>query len=330
MATIPTDGGGSNRQPDDLKQENDGHVTQDSQRHRNPNESQESHRHTSGRGAAVSPKEGENADVPPHRKWKRDRAEWFKAHVQLPFGEFIAKACTFAYRKRDTDDGLDWHSDLFWFVWMLRAHADMAPLLAKPKQAMTRVETVLRDWSASCARSGKAPFYGSHKGDPWMDWFEVPKEDARTEFTDLWMRCRFMPGHDPLAQARDAARRMRLLLPDNLRDLRPTGDAPRDEHDYEFFVSIAGHLQVIVGDQNIYLPCREIGELLAVSPMTVSRFRRWAVDDGFLRVAKGHQFKGRGQGDATEFRFNVGLYSALTKKASPGAAESFENARYGQ
>jgi len=42
----------------------------------------------------------------------------------------------------------------------------------------------------------------------------------------------------------------------------------------------SGSGRVIVGDQNITLPCELLSELMNVSKMTISRYRRWAIIDG--------------------------------------------------
>jgi len=135
---------------------------------------------------------------------------------------------------------------------------------------------------------------------------------------------RFMPGHGPLQQAVEAGRRLRLLISDELREFRPVEDSSqRDEHDYEFFISVAGHLQVIMGDRNILLPCREVSEQMKVSPRTVSRFQQWGVEDKFLVKVKEHSFRSKGGGSAAEFRFDVSRYSGLESRAQDGTSESF-------
>ena len=80
-----------------------------------------------------------------------------------------------------------------------------------------------------------------------------------------------------------------------------------------------------MGDRNILLPVAEVAELLGVESITISRYRRWAVEDGYLVELKPYEFAGKGKGGrATEFRFNVGLYPGLLVVAQEGTAEAFD------
>jgi hypothetical protein len=85
-------------------------------------------------------------------------------------------------------------------------------------------------------------------------------------------------------------------------------------------------LQVIVGDKSFYLPCQKVSELLKVSKMTVSRYRRWAVEDTYLRIVEDAKFRSKGRSEATEFRFDVSRWSCLRTKAQDGSEASFANA----
>jgi hypothetical protein len=144
----------------------------------------------------------------------------------------------------------------------------------------------------------------------------------------VWNKARFTPGHDPLQQAVEGVKRMRLLLPPDIADKRPLGEpAKRDEHDYEFFIGIAGHLQVIMGDRPIYLPCSSIGNVMGVSKVTISRYRRWAIEDGFLAIAKASRCRSKGGSEATEFRFNIHLWPWTRDKAQAGTSDSYRLAR---
>jgi hypothetical protein len=71
-----------------------------------------------------------------------------------------------------------------------------------------------------------------------------------------------------------------------------------------------------MGDRSIMLPCREVGEALGVQPMTISRYRKWAKEDGFLQEVKEAKFAGkRGAGEVTEFRFDVSRCPCLENRA---------------
>jgi hypothetical protein len=117
-----------------------------------------------------------------------------------------------------------------------------------------------------------------------------------------WEKVRFVPGWEPLDQA--VEREKMQLIPSTERT-----------EGYQNFVSIAGWLQVTMGDRNIMLPCEKLAELLNCKPMTISRYRRWAVEDGLMRQVKEHRFKPGGGGDATEFRFDTSQYKCLDQTA---------------
>lgn len=209
----------------------------------------------------------------------------------LPVGQFLV----WAYRNRYDFEGEteEWQSPLFPFVRVVKGHPELIGL--RSKTALEIVERTMRGWM------GKA------KGDPWDGYFELEKEDAQVEFMACWEKVRFVPGWEPLNQAIERAKKMQLV--------------PRNERTdgYQNFVSIAGWLQVTMGDRNIMLPCEKLGEHLGCTPMTISRYRQWAVQDGLLSLVKGHRFKAGGGGEATEFRFNTDLYKCLAETAEkPG------------
>ena len=96
---------------------------------------------------------------------------------------------------------------------------------------------------------------------------------------------------------------------------------------YPSFVSLAGWLQVVAGDTEIMLPCRDVAEVMGVTPMTVSRYRNWAIEDGYLVKVKDHTFRGKGaSNEATEFRFPVQLWECLKMAAASGTAASYNEA----
>ena len=71
-----------------------------------------------------------------------------------------------------------------------------------------------------------------------------------------------------------------------------------------------------MGDRTILLPVEELARRLGTQPVTISRYRRWAVQDGYLREVKPHEFRGKGKpGKATEFRFNVSLFGITKERA---------------
>jgi hypothetical protein len=199
----------------------------------------------------------------------------------------------------------------------------MEPMLQNAKKALKEIEPYLMRWSKTVRQKGQLPRTGVFTGDPWQEWFGIDKADARAQFMDVWKSMRFTPGQDPLTQATDANRRLRLLVNQTCAEQRPVDEDHKSESDYEFFIGVAGHLQIIMGDRQILLPCRAVGDSMKVSAMTISRYRKWAAKDGFLVVTKEHRFRSKGTGDATEFRFNVGRWPALKEKAQRGSQASF-------
>jgi hypothetical protein len=59
-----------------------------------------------------------------------------------------------------------------------------------------------------------------------------------------------------------------------------------------------------------------VAELMNVSAMTITRYRRWGVRDGYLALTKEHEFSYRGKGNATEFRFDASRWRCLAEKLS--------------
>jgi hypothetical protein len=311
-------------------------VTEDYERLRNQKDTEEKYRNTtslrqtglSADADVVSHGSIEDDKPDPQREASQKRAAWFTAFRSKPFHVFIGEACTFNYHNAAHGDFTDgWTSDLFWFVYLVRGHDNMYPYLGNGKKAFDLVDQLIAGWKASAKKKGDTPFHG-WDNDPWQSWFGVSRSSARAEFIDMWTKIRFMPGHDPLTQSVDSARRGRLGLLPSVRDKRPVADPPKrgeawDESDYEFFVSVAGHLQVAMGDKDIKLPVERVGEIMKVTKMTISRYRGMAIEDGYLKVVKAHKYRPKGRGDATAFRFDVIRFPALRDKAQLGTDAVF-------
>lgn len=227
------------------------------------------------------------------------RAQWVAEHKDLDFGPYIPEALNRSIEEFENGFG---DSPVYWFVFYLRAHPAMDDYLSRPIEAFKLIE-----------KSGPHDF----------SWFGLDRVEALAMFCDLFETIRFRPGQPPLEQARDRARADRLKLSDDLRAIRPIDDRdPRSEEDYEFFISLAGWLQVVVGNRPFQLPTRNVAELMGVSPMTVTRYRRLAVKDKFVSVTQEHSKAHR---LATEFRFNTSAFDALAEKAARGTADMFED-----
>ena len=151
----------------------------------------------------------------------------------------------------------------------------------------------------------------------WESIFECywDAEDICMEFVCNWDSVRYNIGESPLENAAAKA---------DAHGLRP---ARCDRHPgrlrrYARFVSIAGWLQVTMGNRPILLPCEKLAELLDVSPKAISRYRQMATRDGYLLESQKHN---RIAGRATEFVFNVKRFSSLQTKAQDGTEDLFGN-----
>jgi hypothetical protein len=303
--------------PDGGGQESGNGVTQETQRLRRLRRLNETQRDsTSYTCAEILDSEGEEP-ADDEKRITRNAAAWFKETVSLPFSQFVVKAWEF----NNSKIGLgDWSSPIFWFVYILRGHPEMMALDSQPSKAFKAVEKELTRWTREYRKDGHKPKWGN-TGDVWHDWFYHERTDAIAEFSDLWMKIRYRPGHDPLEQAVDESRKLRLLPTKEVAEKRAMVIDQESPRDYTFFLSVAGHLQVAMGDQRIMLPCESLGKLLGVSKMTVSRYARMAIEDGYLVVEKPHQFRSKGGSKATEYRFKVDGWKKLGEKAAPGVKE---------
>jgi hypothetical protein len=165
-------------------------------------------------------------------------------------------------------------SPMFTFVRRAKAHPDLEGLTGL--EAATLVERCLDSW-------------GKMSDDPWRTWFPE-SDDAKSEFVDTWGRIKWARA------ALQTAQLSAVKLPLNPRECYSPG--------YGSFVSLAGHLQRNV-QGSILLPCRKIAAVLNCEPMTISRYRRLAIQDGLLQlVARGI----RSQRKADEFRFAVEMF----------------------
>jgi hypothetical protein len=58
------------------------------------------------------------------------------------------------------------------------------------------------------------------------------------------------------------------------------------------------------------LPCHKLALALECLPITISRYRRKAIGQRYLRVVKEHKYRSAGKGEATEFVFEGEMFSA--------------------
>jgi hypothetical protein len=175
-----------------------------------------------------------------------------------------------------------WLSRLFTFVRILKAH------------------DLIRDVDARAAFGLVQRVLGAEVGtkdpeDIWSITFEFESaEDAEVEFLFVWDAARLPAGTNVLSYAASLSSTVEIDLPPLIAAKRSNG--------YRRFLSFARVLQRVMRDANIYLPCREVGEVLKVRKNTIQRYRSWALADGFLIEKKRFTFH-LGRHEATEFQF---------------------------
>jgi hypothetical protein len=174
--------------------------------------------------------------------------------------------------------GQPFRTPMFTFVRRAKAHSDLEGLAGL--EAAELVQRVLISWVQPSE-------------DPWRTLFP-DSDDAKSEFVDTWTRIKW-----PRAEV-ERCQLLATRLP--LKPYRCYSPG------YGAFVSLAGHLQRNVSGP-ILLPCRKIANALGCEPMTVSRYRRLALQDGLLRlVARGIKL----QRKADEFNFAVEAFDWKT------------------
>jgi hypothetical protein len=234
---------------------------------------------------------------------RRTFAEEFAAGVppSLPFGAYLIRAYEEWCRRQVLDNLPAWKA-LYEYVRLVKGHPATAG--RTPKQVFRDVDRQFQGLRHS--GSTEPP----RTPDAWLYWFGVSRPNAEATFLDVWDRILWYPGRSPLQNALEQAARKPLGLSAAVLDRRPDS--------YPFFVSVAGWLQASLGEANIMLPCHEVADLLELDPSTISRYRKWAVADGYLVEVKEARYGGKpGAGNATEFRFNVGRFPDLAELLPP-------------
>ena len=179
-----------------------------------------------------------------------------------------------------------WHSPMFAFTRLCRAHPDIAGL--SDVEAMKTVEKVL----------DKLPFSLTdpiETLDPWKRHFPLAgdADEIRLNFMSAWTAVRCVPYHDVLGSAAELAKkRLWRWTPDR---------GPL----FTRFISLAGELQLSMKDRPIMLPTRRVAMLLGCNQRTVSDLRRLAIQDRLLVVTQTHSFRSSGKRMATEFHFAI-------------------------
>ena len=227
--------------------------------------------------------------------------------VDVPLGRYVGPAVD-EHNRHWGEDPIRWESDLFYFVRLLKRHPELARATAE--QAFKKVGKVMSAWRDH----QKDP-----DADPWLSWLHLAPADAHAEFVDGWDKARYLPGHTPLEAAAERARRQPLKV--------PAGSVRAWAREYEQFLSVADWLQVTMGDRPILLPVEDLGILLGVQKITVSRYRKWAQADGLLKEVAASTYDQKTRcGRATEFYFDVGQFPILKEAAQTGTQASYDGA----
>jgi hypothetical protein len=134
-----------------------------------------------------------------------------------------------------------------------------------------------------------------NSGKHWNVDFESidSSEDGRDEFINSWHAISFVPGADLTENALRLAKEKPLdLSPDTTSTAR-----------YAFFVSYIWHLQDLVGEKSIVLPCHHTGDLFSCSHTIIAGYIKRAIWDGYLTLVTPHSFRqGKGKNRAAEYR----------------------------
>jgi hypothetical protein len=202
----------------------------------------------------------------------------FDAYVWFA-SQYNQEAVEDAREAARAEQGRGWFTDLWSFTRLIKGHPSMTG-----KSAIEAADSVQQIFLE----------LDPYETDPWARWLQSDSGDPRMEFVHTWGKIKYKPGYSPLNAAIEQE------------DQEPWNPPPQYEvptEKYRRFLGIARQLQIIMGDRNIFLPCEKVAAAMGVDPMTISRYRRWAIKDRLLIVQREHKFRGKGAGEATEFRF---------------------------
>lgn len=203
----------------------------------------------------------------------------------LPLAQFVCCAARhnlILFEQAEGWCGLIWH-----FTRIMKLHPDVADLDAD--DAFKRI----------CHAS--EPFGGLEYV------LELASDDlTEIQFVTSWDKIRFRPGLSPLQNAAAEA---------DAQPLCPKRCEGGRNALYGRFVSIAGWLQVLMGNRNILLPIDLLAETLGCDRSRVSQLRQLACRDGFLQEVAAHEYRPGGKGRATEFRFDLTRFGILMERS---------------
>lgn len=208
----------------------------------------------------------------------RDRAG-LRVEFAMPLADYVFAAAEqneAALEYADT-----WQGVAFTFTRYLKGHPDLRDL--NSREAGDVVDQLLTEMFPDAE-------------DPWVRLLGAADSAGNycepfDHFTHCWDIVKYPIEEAPI----DQAVRLAGEHPVSLLQYHSPRWAP-----YRRFVSICRWLQFAQDGENIFLPVRKFGELLGVSPMSVSNYRSRAEQDGFLVRVREHDRR-----RATEYRFNL-------------------------
>jgi hypothetical protein len=205
--------------------------------------------------------------------------------VDLSLGEHVLAA----YAEFQNADREVWMTGVFHFVRGLKSHPSLEKLTAKA--ALAEVEKVFAGWMSKRGSSGNIK---ARATEAWESYFDIDRDTARAEFLTSWDKVRCVAGRGPWQEAWHLAQ----TRPVKWGDDHVSMDSPV----YHRFLSFSGWLQVSIGAAPFWLPVRDVGKLLGVTPMMVSKYRQIAVLDRWLREVEKPVYPSK---KATRFVFDV-------------------------
>lgn len=194
----------------------------------------------------------------------------------------------------DSTGNVDWKAG-WHFVRLLKCHPELRDLktleaLAKARAAIVRA-------------SRRLPAYRTSPGAAFNEviggFLGESTDEFDAHFIRNWKAVRYLPGESPLETASHLASRHPLSTHQAKGNVLPQ---------YRKLVSLAGWLQYVVGDRNIFLPVHKLGPLIGCSARSVSSYIRMAEEEGILERVQSHSLKSR---KAHEFRFRTEYWQIL-------------------
>jgi hypothetical protein len=268
------------------------HFTQDMQDSNDLLDAQDSNRHAAEAAAAACPRGVEE---------NADSDEAAVPDLSLPLDLYVEEAgrAEVAWMDQQTyeDTGnVEWKAG-WHFVRLLKCHPELRDL--KTLDALSKAR------AAVVRASQRLPLYRTLPGAAFNEvigrFLEDTIDEFDAHFVRNWKAVRHLPGESPLETACHLANRHPLATDTAKGDVLPQ---------YRKLVSLAGWLQYVVGDRNIFLPVHKLGPLIGCSARSVSTYIHMAEEEGILDRVESHSLKSR---KAHEFRFRTDGWRILSE-----------------